>query len=200
MVEATTTQLCEPILDYQMNHRIWEGIGNRSHFAAPHNCYPCEGYDQRIAIAISTEDQWKSLCKIMGRPTWTESKKYADALSRWQNQEDLDKAIGQWTINHTSYELMQLLQAGGIPAGPVLDMQALAADAHLNNRQFFPEVEHPVVGRRHIVGLPWKLKNLKKLNDSPAPLLGEHNDYVFRELLGISKREIRQLEEEQVIY
>jgi len=200
MCEATTAALCEPIIDYQMNHRIWERVGNQSQFAAPHNCYHCKGYDQWVAIVVSTDEEWEGFCDVMGNPDWTRAEKFSNGLRRWQNQLELDKLVSNWTRSYTPYEAMDILQEAGIPAGVILDTEGLANDQHLNKRNFFTVVDHPEVGKRKILSLPWNLSDAVDTNNHHAPLLGEDNDYVFRELLHIPDDEIARLIEEKVIY
>lgn len=84
-------------------------------------------------------------------------------------------------------------------AGASLDPMELVDDPQLKERGFIVEMEHPEMGKLRLAGLPWKLSDTPKGNYLCAPLLGQHNDYVFSELLGLSKEEIEQLKEENVI-
>jgi len=200
MSEAGAAFLAEPIMDYTMNGRVAGRVGNRDNIMAPHGCYRCRGQDKWVAIAVSNEEEWIAFCKAIGNPEWTKEERFGNELSRWKNQEKLDKLIGEWTINYDHYEVMERLQKAGIMAGASLDMEELAHDPHLKERDFFVEMEHPEMGRLSLPGLPWRLSNTPKGNYQCPPLLGEHNDYVFGELLGLSKEEVRQLKEEKVIY
>jgi crotonobetainyl-CoA:carnitine CoA-transferase CaiB-like acyl-CoA transferase len=95
---------------------------------------------------------------------------------------------------------MDILQKKRIPAGSSLDNQPLVDDPQLNQRKFFIETEHPEVGRRQGTSLPWKTSRFSAPNIKYAPLLGEHNHYVFHDLLGLDEKEIATLENEKVIY
>jgi len=200
MTEAVSALLPEPILDYMMNGRDWKCMGNRSHFEAPHNCYPCKGYDSWIAIAISSDEEWKALCKAMGFPSWTNDERFTTALSRWQNQDDLDTLVSNWTRNYNDYEAMEILQKEGIKAGPTLNTQTMANDPHLTDRNFFKAIDHPFLGKRRIIGLPWHLDEKADENLTHAPTMGEHNNYVFGQLLGLSNDEINKLIKKKIVY
>jgi crotonobetainyl-CoA:carnitine CoA-transferase CaiB-like acyl-CoA transferase len=94
---------------------------------------------------------------------------------------------------------MGMLQRAGVAAGPSLSAAELVDDPHLKERGLFLEIDHPEVGRRRMVGLPARLSSNPPLNYEHAPLLGEHNQYVLGELLGLSPGELSRLEEEGVI-
>jgi benzylsuccinate CoA-transferase BbsF subunit len=200
MTEATAAQLIEPIMDYEMNGRVWECVGNRSDLMAPHNCYRCSGDDKWVAISVSTDEEWQALCSAMGTPELAEDTRFSDALSRLNHQDVLDGLINSWTRERSQYEVMQLLQDAGVCAGPCLDGESAANDIHLNDRGFYPEVVHPEMGKRHVIGVPWKLGGVPQVEFRPAPLLGEHNHYVFGELLHISADEISELEKQKVTW
>ena len=200
MIEANTNFLAEAVMDYTMNERLSQPVGNRDDIMAPHGCYRCQGEDKWVAIAVSNKEEWLAFCNAIGNPEWTKKEEFSDELSRWKNQEELDRLIGEWTINHDHYEIMQTLQKAGVMAGASLDVEELVNDPQLKERDYLVEIEHPEMGKLRLVGLPWRLSDSPKGNYQCAPLLGEHNDYVFSELLGLSKEQIRQLEEEKVIY
>lgn len=200
MSEAMDCFLAEAVMDYTMNGRVAERTGNRGDNMAPHGCYRCRGEDKWVAIAVSNNEEWKAFCDAIGNPDWTKKEEFRDELSRLRNQDEMDRLIEEWTKNYTDYEAMEILQKAGVMAGASLDMQELMEDPHLNERDFFADMDHPEMGKMRLVGLPWRLSDTPKGNYQHAPLLGEHNDYVFGELLGMSKEEIRRLEEDKVIY
>ena len=108
--------------------------------------------------------------------------------------------MAEWTGQHTAQEVTEILQGAGVAAMPVMNIEDQFQEPHFYQRQAFIETEHPHVGAEWLYGLPWLL------SDSPggirrhAPLLGEHNEYVFCQLLGVPKDELRRLEEKQVVY
>ncbi|MFC1895869.1 CaiB/BaiF CoA transferase family protein [Thermodesulfobacteriota bacterium] len=191
----------ENILDYTLNGRVRQRQGNRHEFMAPHNAYRCAGGDLMwITIAVANDREWEGLCNVMGNPEWTKDERFEDSLSRWKNHEELDAHIEQWTQQFARYEVTEMLQKAGVAAFPVLSNRGLSEDPHLNARGFFEEWDHPEVGRRRYDGMFWKMSKTPGKIQRRAPLVGEHNNYVFGELLGMSQEEIDRLTEEQVIF
>lgn len=199
MVEAVGSHVPEAIIDYSMNRRVRERIGNRAEGMAPHNCFPCKGPDKWAAIAVTTDGEWEALCGAMGNPDWTEDDRFSDRLNRLENQDELDGLIGEWTRNYTPREIMEKLQAAGVPAGASLNIEELVNDVHLNDRGFFVAPEHPVIGEKLLEGMPWKSSAMQP-DFRHAPLLGQDNYYVFHDLLGMSDEEFARLVGEEVIY
>jgi len=193
----------ENFLDYTLNKRVRLREANRHEFMAPHNAYRCKGGDLKwVTIAVATDEEWAALCEAMGNPEWTGEEKFADSLSRWHNQEEMDQHIEEWTINYTQYEVTAKLQKAGVAAFPTLSNRGLFEDPHLNERGFFVEIEHPdpaVAGRKYD-GFLWKMSKTPGEIRCRAPFVGEHNKEVFGGLLGMSEKEIDQLVEEEVIF
>ncbi|MFC2018276.1 CoA transferase, partial [Chloroflexota bacterium] len=141
-----------------------------------------------------------SFCEAVGNPSWTKDERFADKYSRQKNQEELDKLITEWTMQHTNYEVMEILQKSGVAAAPCLDTEGRFFDPHLQERQTYLEVEHPLTGVDFIANTAWRLSENPTVIHHPSPVLGEHNSYVLKGLLGISDSEIARLEAEKVIY
>lgn len=200
MSEVGLTFIPEVAMDYVMNKRVRQRVGNRDDIMAPHGCYRCQGEDRWVAIAVSNQEEWQALCNAVGHPEWATREEFRDELSRWKNQDELDKLIGEWTINYDHYEVMERLQKAGVMAGASLSPSELVSDPQLRERGFFVDLEHPEMSKLTLAGLPWKLSDTPKGNYLRPALLGEHNNYVFGELLGLSREEIKQLQEEKVIY
>jgi benzylsuccinate CoA-transferase BbsF subunit len=200
MSEATLSMMPEAVMDYTMNQRVRGCEGNRDDIMAPHGCYPCRGEDQWVAITVEDEQQWRAFCRVIGDPAWTLEERFADPISRWQNQDDLDRLVADWTRNQCRSEITTRLQEAGIAAGPSCTVTDLLNDPHLKERGFFCEVDHPEMGRAPLPRPPWNVDGKACGIYKSAPLLGEHNDYVFRTLLGLSQDEIDRLVEDKVIY
>jgi len=198
-IEASTCLLGEAILDYSMNKRPPRRMGNRHPFMAPHGCYRCQGEDMWVAIAVAGDEEWKALGKVMGGPPWSKEDRFADQLSRWQNQDELDKLIEGRTIGHDHYQVMHILQKAGVAAGAVVNVKEMLSDPHLKERRYFIELTHPQAGTHLHAGFAIKLSPTTASSRRPAPCLGEHNGYVLGELLGLSEEEIAQLEKDQII-
>ena len=197
---AISSLMGEVLLDYTMNGRVRERNGNHDENMVPHNCYPCNGEDRWVTIAVSSEDEWQSFCKVTGNPSWTEDERFTDSDSRRRNEEELDKLVAEWTRQHSDEEITVLLQKAGVAAAPSLNGERVSKDPHSKERNVIVEVEHPEIGKRRVVGPPWRLSATPARIRRAAPLLGEHNQYVLGEILGMPQDEIEQLVGEQVVY
>jgi benzylsuccinate CoA-transferase BbsF subunit len=199
-IEVGASVIGEAFMEYFMNGRVLGTMGNRSPTMAPHNNYPCLGEDRWVSIAVDTEEEWRSFCAAIGNPPWVKQKRFNDKFNRQRNLEELDRLISAWTINFSNYEVMDILQKAGVAATPCLDLTERFSDPHYAARGTHLQVEHPATGVDIIAGIPFKLSGTPGEVRRHAPLLGEHNDYVFRELLGRTESEIAQLIEEKVIF
>ena len=200
--QTAAVTIPEALLDYVANGREPERIGNADLVLAPHGCYPCKGVDRWIVIAVSEDGEWRSLCRVLGRFDWAEDYRLSSALGRTRHTEELDRILAEETGSWDAHRLMSALQAAGVAAGAVLDSKDLLFDPHLRERRFYEVVSHhpstempplPYAGR------PWKLSGTPAGSPGAGPLMGEHNEFVLRELMGMSEGEIARLEEEGVI-
>lgn len=200
LYEATIPNVVEALLEYQMTGRRGQRWGNRHPSMAPHGCYRCRGSDRWVVITVADDQQWGSLCRILGRPEWAE--RFPDGLSRFRHQDEIDKGIEAWTRERDPYEVMETLQREGIPAGVVATNKDLLLDPHLRARGYFelaPPAQEPRVGRRVYPGRPWKMSRSRGSIRRAAPSLGQDNEAVLKGLLGLSEGEIQALYEEGVI-
>ena len=197
--EVTTMLLGEAILDFSVTGRIAGTMGNRHRDMAPQGVYPCSGEDMWVAISVSSDEEWESLCRVMGQPHLASDSRFADPKSRRNNHDDIDLVISTWTETQDHYQVMYLLQAQGVPAAPVLKGGEVIDDPHLESRGFWDVVNHPEAGTYKQVTTPWLLSNSPRATSTPAPGLGEHNYQVLSGLLGLSKSEIDTLAQKGVI-
>lgn len=200
-VEAVTSLIGDAIIDYTMNKRIQSRRGNRHPFMVPHGYYRCQGDDLWVGIAVSSDEEWQQFSKAIGNPPWVAEDRFADSLRRWHNQDELDKLIEEWTIQHDHYQVMNILQKAGVAAGAVLTSDELLTDPHLMERGTFRVVDRAIMGAHPypVPTAPIKLSKSPIGIRRPAPLLGEHNEYVLGELLGLSKDEIQNLTDDRII-
>jgi crotonobetainyl-CoA:carnitine CoA-transferase CaiB-like acyl-CoA transferase len=200
-VEVATSMIGSAIIDFTMNKRIQQRIGNHHPFMAPHGYYRCKGDDAWVAIAIGSDEEWHNFVKAIGEPEWAKETRFQSSLGRWQNQDELDRLIEAWTVQHDHYEVMHLLQNAGVAAGAVLSSSELLSDPHLLERGTFQCIDRALVGVHPypIPTAPERLSRCPTKIRRPAPLLGEHNDYVLGELLGMSRKQITYLTEQQII-
>ena len=185
------------ILDYTVNKRVAGRVGNQSSYAAPHNAYRCQGEDRWCAISVFTDDEWQRFCEVIGNPELAGDTRFSSLLSRKENEEELDEMVNEWTKNRTAEEVMDLMQAAGVAAGVVETAgDQILHDPHLKQREFFWELESPQTKRYVTKGAPFYRLSIRVRQ---GPLLGEHNDYILKDILGLSDNEIVALQEEGVI-
>jgi benzylsuccinate CoA-transferase BbsF subunit len=197
--EVAVTLLGEGVVDVSLSGRVAAPMGNAHPLMAPHGVYPCRGEDMWVAIAVSSDDEWRRLCEAIGRPELATDAGFATVSVRQRNRAALDEILSAWTRARDHYDVMHLLQSRGVPAGAVLKGGEVIADPHLEARRFWDTVDHPEVGTYRQVTTPWKLSQYPRRETSPAPGLGEHNAYVLQTLLGLSAQEVAALEDQGVI-
>ncbi len=187
------------VLDYTVNQRVANRIGNHHSSAAPHGAYRCRGEDRWCVIAVFTDEEWHSFSKVIGDPTLTTNPKFSTLPARKENEEELDSLVEEWTITHSAEEVMSLMQAAGVAAGVVeTGEDLLEHDPQLKHRRFFQELDHPEIGKHYARGPAFVLSKCP-CELQRAPLLGEHCEYVLKEILGMSDDEIAELVIEEVL-
>lgn len=200
-IESVAATLGPFILDYTVNGRVPERNGNRVEHACPHGAFRCAGEDRWLAIAVTTDAQWEGLVDAMGCPEWAAGERFATFLGRKRNEDDLERNIEAWTQGIAADEALRLLQAKGVPAGIVQTAEdVLDKDEHLRERGFYQYLDHPETGRAAYDGPGFRLSRATNRHSAPAPLLGQHNDYVLREVLEYSDDEIAELLVEQIVF
>ena len=200
MAEITASMMPEAFLEYTMNGRLIERMGNHDPHMSPHNVYRCQGHDQWVAIVVGNDEEWRAFCGAMGRPELSNDSRFTRLEDRKRNEQQLDGLVEEWTVQHTPSEITDTLQKSGVASGPVMGVMDLMNDPHLIERDFIVEMQHPEVGPRRVAGLPAKFGAIPKLAYFPAPLLGQHNEFIFGELIGIDQQRIEQLVNEKVIF
>lgn len=196
-LEAVTHALIgEHLLEYVMNGTQTLPLGNRHRWFAPQGCYRCQGEDKWVVLTVRTEEEWRKLCELLGHPEWKADQRFATHATRRENHDALDRLIEEWTRQHTHYEVMHLLQGNGLAAGAVLNVAELSEDPHLNKRDFFMKSKDDTQGL--FPGLPFRLSRGSGAIRWRGPDLGQHNEYVFTELLGLSKDAVRPINENDI--
>jgi benzylsuccinate CoA-transferase BbsF subunit len=208
-VEAGTACLGEAIVTYTATGEIPVRMGNRSPHAAPHGVFRCAAAgqadgeassddDRWVAIAVHDDDDWQRLRRCMGDPAWARDDRFATTSGRLQHADELERHVEGWTRSQVASDVMTRLQAAGIDAGRVNNFADLHADPQLAHRRHFRSVEHPVIGTHLVEAWGMRFSSAQEVEPRPAPCLGEHNQYVYRDLLGMSDDEYQALEDDGV--
>jgi crotonobetainyl-CoA:carnitine CoA-transferase CaiB-like acyl-CoA transferase len=205
-VETGIGLLGPVLLDVTVNGRVTRGrdypTGNRLEHpdAAPHGVYPARGEDRWVAIAVFSDAEWSRFVEAIGRPEWALDERFGSQRSRWEHQDPLDAAISGWTRQRDRHEITKLLQDAGVRAGAVQNAEDLnETDPQLEHRGVFFEMDHPVIGEARFEGVPIRFAEMSADNWRSGPLLGEDNEFVFTELLGVGADEYAELASAGVI-
>ena len=191
--ETSLHFLASPLMDYQINGNIMSRNGNRLANAAPHGVFQCRGNDNWVAIAVLNENQWQSFCQAIDNPSLCVQADYATLANRKQNEESLEKLVTAWTMGRTAEEAETVLQQFGVPAHKVEKPVDVYGDPQLASRNYFAPLQHPVMGeQKYEAHSCFILSRTPRQVKRPSPCLGEHNEYVYKELLKMSDEEIAQ--------
>ena len=183
MVEAALNAAAEQVVERSAYGTLLHRDGNRGPVAAPQGVYACQGDEQWLALAVATDEQWHGLRRALGDPDGR-----------------LDEELARWCAGHDHGALVELLDSHGVPAAPVLAPRDIASNPQMRARGFFETVEHPVVGTHDLPGLPFRLSERDTgWLPSPPPTLGQHNDEVLRQVVGLGEEEIEALRAEEII-
>jgi crotonobetainyl-CoA:carnitine CoA-transferase CaiB-like acyl-CoA transferase len=199
--EAAVCHIGDIVMDYALNNRDRDRIGNKHLRFAPHGCYRCRGDDDWVAIGIETDGQWRRFVREIGRPDLLGNGTFASMRGRLENQLELDRLIEEWTGRRDKFEIMETLQKLRIPAGAVLNMKEVNLNSHLKKRGFFHLIDlGKGIGQRPMPSqMPAKFRGFRKPVLKRAPHFGEDTEYVLGSLLGMSEQGLERLEEEKVI-
>jgi benzylsuccinate CoA-transferase BbsF subunit len=194
--ECATSIMGEAIMDYSMNRRVAQPDGDRHPSFAPHYVYRCKGDDMWVSIAVTSEEEWRSFCDAIGNPEWTQDPKFTDMASRWQNQEELDRLIEGWTSKHDHYAVQEILQKHGVPAAAVVTLtEHILYDPQVKDRNIYTWLTYHDGIDDAVFRVPWVLSKAESSLNWCGPYTGQHNDYLFREVLGMSDEEVAELAE-----
>ncbi len=189
MLESTVALLPESLLRHSLGVDGEPPGGNREPGASPSGCFPCDGDDEWVAVAVKTDAQWHGLCRAMGRPDLAADARHADGPARLRRKVELDRELAHWLRARAAADAEALLQHEGVPAARSRHIADLLTDLQFAGRGLFPELPD---GSR-TTALPWMDSEGWRGRFTPAPALGADNDYVLRELLGLSPDEISEL-------
>ncbi len=198
-LETSGAMLGVPYLDYFVNGYVEHHGDGRLLRDAPAGCYRCQGQDSWCVVEVTGDDDWRRLRRAMGDPDWARDAGYDTTAGRLAARSALDEGLASWTVLHTEDEVQACLQEAGVSAARVVAPRDVFDDSHLNATGFYWTTDHTALGKWKYPRLPIHLGAAPELEPHPAPMLGEHNGYVFGELLGLSGAEIEALTEEGVL-
>ena len=196
--ESTGVLAIEAWMQYAFDGTQPERMGNRDPWMAPHGCFACRGEDEWVSIACADDAQWSKLAAFID-PALGDDARFLTLEARRRNEDALEEIVAKWTAEQDRWEVTWLLQAQGVAAFPSFTTEDIVRDPHLNSRGFIERLEHPEVGRRAHVGIPWRLDRRPNGVRTPAPCLGADTDTLLTEVLGYDPARIKELRDGGVL-
>ncbi|WP_310532018.1 CoA transferase [Novosphingobium sp.] len=194
-VEAMTSLIGDSLLAWSVTGDVPQADGNYHAEMCPHGVYPCAD-GEWLSIAVDGEDEWAALC---GELELDAAPGHASLAGRQADRHAIDAAIATRTVTRDASQLGETLRAAGVPAFRSQSSIDLCSDDLMWSRGGYRMVTDHRTGSRPIIGPPWRMTPDEAQIERGAPLLGEHNDYVYGELLGLPPGDIADLIARKVI-
>jgi crotonobetainyl-CoA:carnitine CoA-transferase CaiB-like acyl-CoA transferase len=189
--ECSVAMIAPLLLASAVTGRNPPRLGNRSARFAPQGVYRCAGTDNWCAVSVRTDDQWRSLGRIIGTDGWAAQERFATVSGRRQWHDEIDEQLSKWTRPLSNLAVEETLKAGGIGAERVRRINDLLDQP--DGATIFRPMAEPRVGTMLTTGLPFRFSTGSFLAPSPAPALGQHSDEVLRDWLSLAQEEIQSL-------
>jgi crotonobetainyl-CoA:carnitine CoA-transferase CaiB-like acyl-CoA transferase len=198
-VECMSSMVGDSLFEYAVTGRLPAPDGNVHADMAPHGCYPCSGAEW-LSIAIASDEEWQILCTLLASTELAGNHQYQTLAGRQAHRLDIDTSIGRLTRTQDAMQLAERLRAAGVAANKSQNSYDLINERSLWDRHFYQFVTDARDGKRPIAGAPWRFSKTPCVIERGSPRLGEHNAYVYGEILGYSAEEIEKLLRDQVIH
>ncbi|HLN18069.1 MAG TPA: CoA transferase [Acidimicrobiales bacterium] len=195
-IENIVNHLGDILVDCQLGvaPQRW---GNRDPWRAPQGLYPCRGENDWLAISVGDDEAWRAFAAVLGRGDLAGDPRFADLAGRQRHHDELDAIIAAWTADRSSIEGFHALQGAGVAAGPLLDEASFANDPHFRDRQWQRPLPSSDVGTHLHPGLPYR--GVPQAWRRGSPVLGEDNEYVYQQLLGVSDEDFERYRREKIL-
>ena len=199
LVDSVVASLENAYIRYMDSHELPIRNGNAYASIAPYDTYQAK--DGEVIIGCGNQKLYEKFCnEVIHMPWMITDERFLTVPLRVKNNQIQKKYIEEWTTQHSVDEIVELMLSKGIPAGPIYNVKQILENEHIAGaRQMFVEVNHPVIGPMKVNGNPVKLMDMMPRVNYPAPTLGQDNDLIYKNMLGLSDDEIRDLQKENVI-
>ena len=199
LVDSVVASLENAYIRYMDSHELSIRNGNAYASIAPYDTYQAK--DGEVIIGCGNQKLYEKFCnEVIHMPWMITDERFLTVPLRVKNNQIQKKYIEEWTTQHSVDEIVELMLSKGIPAGPIYNVKQILENEHIAGaRQMFVEVNHPVIGPMKVNGNPVKLMDMMPRVNYPAPTLGQDNDLIYKNMLGLSDDEIRDLQKENVI-
>jgi crotonobetainyl-CoA:carnitine CoA-transferase CaiB-like acyl-CoA transferase len=200
MIEAVLNATAIQPMEFEVFGVTLSRQGNRGHGQPLQNLYRCAGEDDWIAVTVATDEQWRALVELIGRPFWSGDEGLSTAPGRRQRADDIDAHLQDWFAPQDLESAVERLAGAGIPAAPVVSPSLVTENPQLRDRGFFESLQHRRTGAGLYPRPPFApLVGHCKWLQRPPPTLGEHNDEILRDLCGLTDADLARLAASEVI-
>ena len=198
--EAVTFALPEPLIDLAETGETPSPSANSHPTWSPHGCFRCKGDDKWIAVSVTSDQEWRSLLKSIGRADLLEDERFSNLEARVRNRSAAEQIVESWTSQRDPVSAMSALQSAGVPAGAVMSMAEVLDNPHYGERGFFVDVDYSAgVGTHPSLGFPWKFSDTPASVRRPTPRFAEHTAEILREISGLDDDQIAHLFDSGVV-
>ena len=197
MQEAMVSILEGAIARWTVGGELMGPIGSHNTNESPFAAYKCK--DGYIIIATVGNEHWERFCRAIGKPEWFKDPKNATKGLRWARKWELAKEIEEVTGRYTVKEVGEMMDRERVANSPIFNIQQVVEDPHLQERGYFVEIDHPIIGCAKLAGFPFKLSKTPGQIDRTSPLVGEHNELILGKYLRMRKEDVGQLRKEGAI-
>jgi len=199
MQDCCFSMIMDESLDLLLSRGVPTRQGNRNPRAVPWTIFPTK--DGNIAICVYTNDQWKIFLEAIQREDCLRDPRFRNLEDRLKNAQEVEAMVTEWSKNLSTEEALKILREKKIPCDPVLEVKEVLEDPQLKSRGMIQELMHPLSAQTGLkaAGFPIRFSELPAEYSGPAPFLGQHNEEIYRGLLGFSKEEMEQWKKEGII-
>jgi crotonobetainyl-CoA:carnitine CoA-transferase CaiB-like acyl-CoA transferase len=198
-IDSATAALGEPLLEYQFGGQVAGPQGNFHRQYFPHGNFAASGEERWVALAVRDASEWAGLCGVIGKGEWAGDDSLASADGRRARADEIEGTISEWCGGQDRDAACDALAAAGVPVAPIFDLVERDAHPQFAERGLVWDHEYEGFDPCKIYGTPWLLSDTPAELTCPTPTLGEHNDYVFKEILKLSDEEVAKLTEAGIL-
>jgi len=198
LLDTAFSFLVTAIPDWMLLHKTMQRRGNRDRYCAPTNLFTSKD-DRYVFVAAATDGLFPRLAKVIGREDMLTDPRYSTNVERMKRIEETEKILDDWVAERSADEVVSLMRDAGLPCAKVATIDEVVQDPQLRHRDMLVEIDHPTVGKLPMHGLNVQFSETRETIRRAPPLLGQHNEEVYREWLGMSRAEVAQLDERGVI-
>jgi len=177
----------------------YSGIVRTRHKRKAMLATPKECQDGYIMMSVFGDRDWQVFARLIGKDSWAEEERLNTSMKRWENSDEIDHYVETWVKTHKKHDVFHHLQANALAGAPVNTSEDLVKSPQLKSRGFFVEIDHPKAGKLNCPSVSYNLSRTPCNTWRAAPLLGQHNEFVYCERLGYDKQALVKMLEAGVI-